>query len=284
MRYSSQLALLNIVFMTVFVFAWFAGLWQVLSGQSFIESPVLFSSLCMVVLLSTFTVLFGSQWWVKRNLHSRVIDHYADGAYSVVIRILHEQASSLNLPKPVLHIYESDSLNAFIVGGVWRHQDLYMSRALVMQLSPDEIEAVIAHELAHIYHQDIVINEVFFGMGMACLYLLQQSFNRLLAYSGTREKYAEIAKKLAEALTYGCLLLPLWLMMLFYRRRSEYRADALASQLVGSQQFIWLLHRLKGVCRDSFFNLDEKQLLRHYFMTHPPLNHRITALEARQQA
>ena len=285
MRYNSRMALLNIVFMAVLAFIWLAGLCRLLVGESFTTYPIFFSTLYGLVFISTLIVVFCSQWWIKLRLQPDVIDHYADETFSSVARILHQQASSLSIPKPVLHIYDSTLPNAFVVGGIWRHQHLYLSRALVTQLSQDEIEAVIAHELAHIYHQDIVVNEVFYGMGMACLYLLQNTFGRLLALSSKQGSNTDVAKKVAMALTYGVLLLPLWLMMLFYSRRSEYRADALASHLVGCQQFLWLLHRLKGVCRDSFFDLDTPHiLLRQYFTTHPPLDHRIHAIEARQQA
>lgn len=285
MRYSSHIALLNIALMALLEFIWLAGVCRLLLGENFIEYPMLFSILCSLVFVSTLIVLFCSQWWIKRMLQACVICDYTNEAFSSVAQILYQQAASLKIPKPVLHIYDSKLPNAFIVGGIWRHQHIYLSRALVMQLSQDEIEAVIAHELAHIYHQDILINEVFFGMGMACLHLIQHAVGGLLAFSGKQHSHTEIAKKIAMVLTYGGLLLPVWLLMLLYSRRSEYRADALASQMVGYQQFLWLLHRLKGVCRDSFFNLDEQQiLLRQYFTTHPPLDHRINAIETRQQA
>lgn len=285
MRYPRITVLPRITMLLLLVLGWFACVFWLLTDSSILHHPLLASLVLGLPSMSVLLVLLGSQWRLQQEFCPRPLEHDSHERFSFVARILHHQAGLLNVPCPVLYLYDSDKLNAFIVGGIWQQQHLYLSEALVKQLSRDEIEAVIAHELAHVYHQDIVVNEIFFGMSMVCIALLEHSIGRAMALFVNKEDRAELAKQIAVIMTYGGLLLPLWLMMLLYSRRSEYRADALASQLVGSQQFICLLHRLKGVCRDHFFNLDGPQvLLRHYFTSHPPIHHRINALQARQQA
>lgn len=277
-------SLISVLVLVLCLFGWLSGLIWLITGNSLFDYPLITYPILSLLAVSALAVVFGSCWWVRQEFSHHMVEHYTNDKYSKVSHILHHQASLLKISRPVLHVYESHQLNAFVVGGIWQRQHLYISEALIRELNQDELEAVVAHELAHIYHGDIVMNEIFYGICAAVIYLLQHSLGSLLALLVNRAERPELAKQVAIVVTYGCLLLPVWLMMLLYSRRSEYRADATASQLVGSQQFLWLLHRLKGVYQDNYFSLDRQAgFLRHYFTSHPPLHHRITALEAGQQ-
>ncbi|MFO7604614.1 MAG: M48 family metalloprotease [Gammaproteobacteria bacterium] len=273
------------VLMLVLLFVWLA-LWSWLLGYILQADLDVFMLLFSGgTLLSVLAVLCAAPWWIRRQLMPRAVEHDHSEPFAFAARILQRQAALLKLHPPRLMVYEDSALNAFIVGSAWRHQHLYLSKALLTQLSRDEIEAVMAHELAHIYHRDMVMNEVFAGMGLLWVKLLQHGLGGLLACCVPGTPRLLLAKRMAVVVTYAGLLLPLWLVLLHYSRRSEYRADALASQLVGNQRFLGLLHRLRGICRDSYFSLGEPQdVLRRYFTTHPSLQHRITALESHQQA
>ena len=285
MRIPLLTVMLRILLMLLALSGWFSGAFWLVADTSITNYPLL---LCLIMVLSLLPILFvlpASQWWIQLKFCPQKIEHASHERFAFVARIVRHQATLLKLPTPSLYVYDSDTLNAFIVGGLWRQQHLYLSDALLTQLSHDDIEAVIAHELAHIYYQDSVVNEVFFALSLTCMLFVEYTLGKAMAWFVNKEDRAEMAKQIAIIMTYGGLLLPLWLMMLLYSRRSEYRADALASHLVGRQQFIHLLHRLKDICHDHFFNLDGPQvLLRHYFVSHPPLHHRINAIEARQQA
>ena len=285
MRHTALVTLLKFSLLVLLALAWCEGLSRLLTGGELASHPQLVSALVILVLVSSVLVVFTSQRWVQWLFRPhRVNVRDADANLVCVAHILQRQAASLNIPPPILYVYESACLNAFIVGGIWRQQHLYLSQTLLRQLKTDEIEAVIAHEMAHVYYRDVVVNEAFYGMGMICQYLLQHTFGKFLAMLTKTTNKKETAKSIAIALVYGGLLLPLWLMMLLYSRRSEYRADALASQLVGHQQYLWLLYQLKGMCRDNVFNLDRQPVLRDYFTSHPPIHHRINALESSQHA
>lgn len=279
------MGMLRFSLLLALAFAWFQLLTWFSTGSGLAHYPAILAIVIVLVFLSSIAVVFGAQWWVRRGLQPCLVDERdANSSLAAVFHILHRQSALLNISPPLLYIYESNGLNAFIVGGIWQQQHLYLSQRLLSELGHDEIEAVIAHEMAHIYYRDIVINETFYGMGMLGQSLLQHAFGILAAKQKGESRRHELVKQFAQGITYGVLLLPLWLLVLAYSRKSEYRADALASQLVGHERYLWLLYRLKGICRDNVFHLDRPPGLRDYFATHPPIHHRITALESRQHA
>ncbi len=278
MRHTVLLSLLKYSLLLFLSLAWLEGLFRLLTGVGLGGHPQLLSALVILVLASSLTVVLASRRWVRWHFGPQRVDiRDANTGLADVVHVLHRQASLLKIAPPVLHVYESDDLNAFIVGGIWQQQHLYLSESLFRQLSPDEIEAVIAHEIAHIYYRDVVVNEAFFGMSMICQYLSQYTLGNFLVLLA-KDRNRETAKSIAMILVYGGMLFPLWLVMLVYRRRSEYRADALASKLVGHEQYLWLLYRLKTMRRDKVLILEWLPVLRDYFTSHPPIRHRINAL------
>jgi heat shock protein HtpX len=104
---------------------------------------------------------FGAYWFsdkiVLMMYHAReVTEAEAPKLFSVVIRL----ASSAQIPMPRVYIVPGDTPNAFATGRGPNHASVAVTEGILKLLSDDELEGVIAHELAHIKHRDILTGTI----------------------------------------------------------------------------------------------------------------------------
>ena len=169
---------------------------------------------------------------------------------------------------PRLGIYEGDDINAFAVSDRGGGSVIGLSRAAADQLSPGQLDALLAHELGHIASGD-----------MARL-IYAQSFQRSLVWWMLFSPLKTIGRWIFSALGE--------MVVLGLSRSREYRADMFAAAIAGKANMISLLEAVKNqparipaaakVAPELFFNDPAKRL----FATHPPLAARIMAVEGEQ--
>jgi len=130
------------------LFIWFGGL---IAGQT-----------GMVI---AFVVAVGMNFYAYFYSHKQVLDHYhaipvnrtqAQGLYSIIERLTYRA----NLPMPQIYIIPDDVPNAFATGRDYEHAVVAVTEGLLELLNEEEVEAVIAHELSHIKHYDMLIGTV----------------------------------------------------------------------------------------------------------------------------
>lgn len=214
-----------------------------------------------------------------------------------VYNLLENLCISRGMPVPKLRIVDSDALNAFATGMNPRQYSISVTRGLVSALTPQELEAVLAHELTHIRNGDVrvmVVAVVIAGIvslvAEAVFRLLMQG-PRLRLPAGSKKAGRRGGAALA-AVALGLLLLAVaWFLSLALRfalsRSREFLADAGAVELTANPDaMISALARIAGRAEmpDVPSGIMEMCIENHkagigdLFATHPPIEARIRAL------
>ncbi len=171
----------------------------------------------------------------------------------------------------------SARLNAFFSGfGKFKHIILFDT--LIEKCSTDEIVSVLAHEIGHAKHKDVLQNffistiQMGFYLSILTFFLSSTSFAKAFGFVGPHMGFAMIL--------FGILMEPLGLMLSIplsaHSRKAEYKADAFAAESGYKEAMICAL---KILSRENFSNLTPHPLLVKLTYSHPPVTDRIRALE-----
>jgi heat shock protein HtpX len=144
-------------------------------------------------------------------------------------QIVRELCTRADLPMPALYIIPQDQPNAFATGRNPKHSAVAVTRGITQLLSEDELRGVIAHELAHVKHRDILIASVAAAIGGAITYLAYM----LLWFGGEDESPLGLIGALALV-----LLAPIaaTIIQLAVSRQREYAADAGGAAISGNPE------------------------------------------------
>ena len=243
--------------------------------------------------------LFLSKSLVKKSMKVQVITHPRDQREEWLVKTVSLLAVKKGLKMPEVGIYYADDMNAFASG--WNKDDalVAVSSGLLDRMEQDEVEAVLGHEMSHVANGDMVTQTLlqgvlntfvyFFSFVIAQVIIQALSNNRSSNddngrnYGGNYFVYHMITNFLQMIFGFLATLVVLW-----FSRWREYRADAGSAEVLGSRAMIKALEALKeqhvekkpdsvkALCisgADSFAEL---------FMTHPPLEKRIEALKSKK--
>ncbi len=222
-----------------------------------------------------------------------------DRKYDQLNNIVEEMCLAGGMPKPRVYVMPSPDINAFATGRDPEHAVVCITQGALDTLSRDEITGVIAHELTHIRNYDIrFITLIAVMVGLVSI--LAQMFLRSMWYSsigGSRSRGRGGGPMIVLMLV-GILLsiiapIIVKLVQLSISRKREYMADAGAVEmtrypegLVGalkkikSQADNGLKTKVNEAVAPMFLSDPTKNRLTDLFNTHPPIEERITALEA----
>ncbi|MDR1684702.1 MAG: M48 family metallopeptidase [Elusimicrobiota bacterium] len=212
--------------------------------------------------------------------------------YSLVENV----AITAGMPTPKVYIIGDSSLNAFAAGRDPQHSSLALTKGLIQKLDRSELEAVVAHEMAHIANRDVrLMTLVITGIGILTL-LGEIIFRAGMRGRGKKSQGLLIVLLGLVIMLYGFALAPL--IMYAISRRQEYQADATAA--LTTRNPLALAGALKKISADSGLEaLDAMPLigaaciadakarggksflegLSGLYATHPPIEARIAALK-----
>ena len=144
-------------------------------------------------------------------------------------QIVRELTTRAGLPMPRLYMIPQDQPNAFATGRNPKHSAVAVTRGITKLLSEDELRGVLAHELAHIKHRDILIQSVASAIGAAITYLAYM----LLWFGSDDESPLGLVASLAMV-----LLAPIaaTIIQLAISRQREYAADAGGAEICGNPE------------------------------------------------
>ena len=203
---------------------------------------------------------------------------------------LHQTVSRLarqaNLPMPEVGYYESPEVNAFATGPSKSKSLVAVSSGLLRNMRQDEVEGVLAHELSHIQNGDMVTMTLIQGVVNAFVLYLSRVIAGIVR-NAVDERYAYILS-FVVTIVLDILLGILGMMIVaWFSRAREFRADAGAAGLAGREKMIAALRRLQGTKQLIDNREPELATLKIsgsramlLFATHPPLEARIAALES----
>jgi heat shock protein HtpX len=228
-----------------------------------------------------------SRWIAKRatGVHlvdGRTGDSQLDWLYQTVERLTRQA----NLPMPEVGVYESMEVNAFATGPSKSRSLVAVSAGLMRTMRPEEVEGVLAHEVAHIANGDMVTMTLLQGVMNAFVMFLARVIASVITRSddGRRGGGSYFLVVIVLQIVLGILgsLVTAW-----FSRYREFRADAGGAQLAGRQRMLSALQRLASY-RDAVDTSHQALATMKIngvpgwaalFSTHPPLEDRISALQ-----
>ena len=204
-----------------------------------------------------------------------------DWLYRTVARLT-QQAQ---LPMPEVGIYESAEVNAFATGPSRSRSLVAVSSGLLRSMRQDEVEGVLAHEVAHIRNGDMVTMTLIQGVVNAFVLFLSRIIASIVRQA-VDERYAYLLSIVVTILLDIVLGILGMIVVAWFSRAREFRADAGGASLAGRGQMIAALRRLQSTKQLVDMSQPEMATLkisggriRGLFSTHPPLEERIRALE-----
>jgi heat shock protein HtpX len=249
--------------------------------------------------LATFCLIWGmggafislqmSRWMAKRATGIQLVTGQSgqrelDWLYQTVARLT-QQA---NLPMPEVGVYDSPEVNAFATGPSKNRSLVAVSSGLLRSMRPQEVEGVLAHEVAHIANGDMVTMTLIQGVMNAFVMF----FARLVAFwvrqSSDSRNAGMISWVVMIVLEIGLGILGSMVTAWFSRQR-EFRADAGGASLAGRESMLAALRRLSSTrelidpSHQALATMKISGAPKNYmalFSTHPPLEQRIAALES----
>ena len=227
--------------------------------------------------------LLTSKWVAKRSVGAHVIEQPRNETEAWVLNTVDNQARQWNLKTPEVAVYDSPEPNAFATGPSRNNSLVAVSTGLLHNMNRDEVEAVLAHEMAHVGNGDMVTLTLIQGVVNTFVVFLARIVSGMVARNSDGEVSHGIYFIVSMVLQIVFGFLASFIVMWFSRQR-EYRADAGAAKLVGAPKMIAALQRLKGgdsqLPREmAAMGIASEASKDSLLSTHPSLDNRIARLQ-----
>ncbi|KPV94600.1 MULTISPECIES: protease HtpX [Pseudoalteromonas] len=236
----------------------------------------------------SFISLFMSKWMAKKSTGAHVIEQPRSDVEKWLVERVAEQAKKANIAMPEVAIYDSPEMNAFATGPSKNNSLVAVSTGLLHNMSQDEAEAVLAHEVSHIANGDMVtltliqgvVNTFVIAISKVLAGIVDNFLNSDEEESGGSWTYF-IFDMIFQVL-FGILAS---FVVAYFSRQREFAADKGAADLVGANKMRAALERLKvnhpSQLEGSMmaFGIASGKGLMDLMSSHPPLDARINALK-----
>lgn len=235
--------------------------------------------------------LLMSKWSAKRMVGAQVIEIPSDPTERWLVDTVKRQSMAVGIGMPEVAIYDAPDVNAFATGWNRNNALVAVSRGLLDNMSKDEAEAVLGHEISHVANGDMVTLALIQGVVNTFVVFFAKLFgifiDTLLRGKDEQNRGPGIGSFIAEMVAQLVLGVLASIIVMWFSRHREFRADAGGASLAGREKMIAALERLK-------INHEQASLpkemaasgisggvgMSRLFMTHPPLEERIAALRA----
>ena len=234
--------------------------------------------------------LFMSKWSAKRMVGAQVITNPTDPTERWLVETVSRQAQAAGIGMPEVAIYDAPDINAFATGWNRNAALVAVSRGLLHNMSRDEAEAVLGHEISHVANGDMVTLALIQGVVNTFVIFFAKLFgilvDRMLLKNDGRNGRG-IGAFVAEMVAQLVLGVLASMIVRWFSRQREFRADAGGATLAGRNKMIAALEKLKLNHEQvalpekmAAFGISGGRAFSRLFMTHPPLEERIAALRA----
>jgi heat shock protein HtpX len=236
--------------------------------------------------------LLISKWMAKRSTNAQVITTPRNQTEAWLVDTVARQAKAAGIGMPEVAIYHAPDMNAFATGAKRDDALVAVSTGLLDNMTRDEVEAVLAHEVSHIANGDMVTLTLIQGVVNTFVMFLARIIANVISsnMSNNNENgqgmgtLAYMATVFVLEMVFGILAS---IIVMWFSRQREYRADEGSAKLVGKEKMINALQRLGGSREPEMegslmaFGINGKRSISELFLSHPPLEKRIAALRAR---
>lgn len=240
----------------------------------------------------SFISLAMSKWMAKRAMGLRIIDQPRSQSEAWLLDTVRRQAQRVGIGMPEVGIYDSPDVNAFATGMSRNSALVAVSTGLLQSMNQDEAEAVLGHEVSHVANGDMVTLALIQGVVNTFVIF----FARIIGHFVDRvvfktERGYGPAYWIVTIVAEIVLAILASVIVMWFSRYREFRADAGGASLAGREKMIAALERLRR--GQPAHDLPDQmaafgisggvgQGLKRLFMSHPPLEERIAALRGAQ--
>jgi heat shock protein HtpX len=236
----------------------------------------------------SFISLMMSKSMALRSVGGMVIESPRNETEHWLLETVSRQSQQAGIGMPTVAIYDSPDINAFATGAKRDDSLVAVSSGLLHNMTRDEAEAVLAHEVSHIANGDMVTMTLMQGVVNTFVIFLSRFIANIVASNNSDEEgeggsnmmvYFGVSFVLEMVFGFLASFITMW-----YSRHREFHADAGAAHLVGKHKMIAALERLKMSHESQLegsmmaFGINGKRSMTELLMSHPPLDKRINAL------
>ncbi len=242
-----------------------------------------------------FISLAFSKQMARAMLSCQQITQPRSHAEHVIFGSVQEIAQRLNITMPEVWVYESPDPNAFATGPSKNNSMVAVSTGLLQNLKEDEVKAVLAHEMGHVYNGDMFTTTVLAGLMNTFVYYISNFLAQMVGQPQGDREGGNAGNPILAFVVYIFLQVVLsflaMLVISWHSRRREFGADAFAARVYGKSAMISALQSIdRWVNRAqpeygtqdplATFKISGKTSgFMHLFATHPPMEERIAALQ-----
>ncbi|NOZ09867.1 MAG: protease HtpX [Gammaproteobacteria bacterium] len=236
----------------------------------------------------SFISLALSKWTAKRFTGAKVIESPRNEAEAWLVETVSRQAKLANIGMPEVAIYDAPDVNAFATGMSRNKALVAVSTGLLRAMTRDEAEAVLGHEISHVANGDMITLALIQGVVNTFVIFLSRVIGQVVdRVVFKNERGHGIAYWVTTIVAQVILSILASVIVMWFSRRREFRADAGGARLAGREKMIGALEKLKaGVAQPHLpdqmaaFGISGGigQGMKRLFTTHPPLEERIEAL------
>jgi len=230
----------------------------------------------------SFISLLMSKWIAKRSVGANVIEKPRNQEESWLVDTVRRQAEMAGIGMPEVAIYDSPEINAFATGANRHNALVAVSTGLLRNMTSDEAEAVLGHEVSHVANGDMVTLTLIQGVLNTFVYFFARVVANIVN-RGNNSYFVYFMTVMAFQALFGILAS---VIVMGFSRYREYRADNGGANLAGRQKMIAALQRLQSNHQESqldgqltAFGITGKRAWTELFMSHPPIEKRIAALQ-----
>jgi heat shock protein HtpX len=240
----------------------------------------------------SFISLAMSKWIARRSTGAQVITSPRDATQQWLLETVKRQAQAAGIGCPEVAVYDSPDVNAFATGASRNNALVAVSTGLLRSMDRDSVEAVLGHEISHVANGDMVTLTLIQGIVNTFVIFLSRIVgffvDRVLFKTERGYGPGFFIASIVAQIALGVLAS---VIVMWFSRQREFRADEGGAKLAGSAKMISALRNLQRAHEPhdlpesiEAFGISGRQKtsgLRRLFMSHPPLEERIAALQRR---
>ncbi len=239
----------------------------------------------------SFISLLASKWIAKWSTGAKVIDAPRNDTERWLLDTVARHANRVGIKMPQVAVYEAPDMNAFATGATRNSSLVAVSSGLLQQMQRNEVDAVLGHEISHVANGDMVTLTLISGVLNTFVFFFSRIIGSIVDSMlrgrddrgrgfGIGSWVATIAAQLV--LGFFAMLIVQW-----FSRRREFRADEGGASLAGRDGMISALRRLGHHDASSMpeslaaFGISpRKSGMLRWMSSHPPIEERIARLQA----
>ncbi len=233
--------------------------------------------------------LMLSKWMAKKSMGVHVITHPQNQTEQWLVNVVNRQAQMAGIGMPEVGIFNTPDPNAFATGMNKNAALVAVSTGLLQTMNADEVEAVVGHEMTHVANGDMVTMALLQGVVNTFVYFLASVIgyivDRVLLKN---DRGLGIGYYITQMIAQICLSILASMIVMWFSRYREFKADAGGARLAGRGKMIAALKALQRAQNPqdlpgefAAFGINGGGVSR-LFMSHPPLEERIAALQNRR--